>query len=737
MPEDGDGLPGGPSGAGPHGPTDPPRDGSAAPEPKHDDSGEQSDTTFSGAPPSDPAQQISEAGAAPGRAAETAGQMREARSDWHVNGTHDLVMGDKMVNVVTISGRRDTRIRLRELGEEELSLVLEAFSPPSGLDGVIQTVGRYPVTLVRGVRGSGRTATALHALLALEDTPSAIYRLDPATDLRDVSAGELTEKCALVLGDTESGRSFTVPRFELDRLALELNGHGCRLVVTVNESDPLPQYGFLVAAADVGCPPDSVTVIERHLQFRLGPGGEARVAQLMADPRMARLQQDHLGPGCTVEDAAIVARCIAEEEFGDVPGQLDVDRRMAARREAAYAEWFVGLPDTRTRCMAIAMAVLAGQPHETVSDAAEGLLGLLDPMSRERQTLTPPSPFGNPRKRELDLLNAMTDNVRQWTRHGELPVEVVRFAVEGFGRRLFLHVWEEYGDVRGCVLNWLHDLGRHPSAGVRARAATAVGVLSCRVFDHVYGKVLMPWATSKNQRFQESAATALGVPGRDPALRPVVFSLIEEWENDGRRTVRCTAARAYGASLGTERPGESLGSLAHLVEDQDVGLRAVVAQSLAELLAEEPDTFVDRVLDLLSDWVQNRKNRLDAAGRFAFLILAVDLETEAGEDGQRVAWPALLWLCIQNEHRLQQLAHLWWRVLNSTDLYLAAREVLGRWAERAEPSDEVGAELERLALAVARDPRTSSIVRRLATTWSGDDGTSPRTGARILASLPA
>jgi hypothetical protein len=401
---------------------------------------------------------------------------------------------------------------------------------------------------------------------------------------------------------------------------------------------------------------------------------------------------------------------------------------MARRSSDDIDIWFRTLPYVKTRCYAIALAVLNGLPTEYVAEAAEKLRVRLEPAAPSMllgpdsvlPRLEPGDPFASSRQDRLWRLRARTRRDRFLSAVGWVPTEVVEYADDAYAAGVVERAWREY-QIQDQLLDWLRDLGTHPADPVRANATAALGLLATHAFEQVRERVLEAWAASADEREREAAAFTLQVPADTPGLQIRAKRLTRKWYSDRTNpATQATAARSFGYSIGRADPEYALTNLDRLAMVDSWIVAVAVGHGLADLLAADIDRRAAGIFATLLRWLDDRER--GPTGELAFLTLAsyLDVEPDPAADRPRVdEWPALLELADRHPRLRGALAHLWRRVLHGIRASLADK-VLRGWAGYAEYDDRLCVVLGQFARAVAEGhERSRQHLLRQAAEWVG------------------
>jgi hypothetical protein len=642
-----------------------------------------------------------------------------------VNG--DMIQGDKITLNMPGVGRSISLVRLSARQLED------AYEETSEYDNLVRCIRRARVALVRGPEGFGKTMLTARALRP-DHPQGAVFKLDGSTDPGDLNLREhVAPGSAVLWSDVSEGWLAKLTEHTVLSWANDCDDLHVHVAIAVKDQQPLQDLARWVdEVVQIRERPDARRVVRRHL-LRLQP----TALDLLERKDVAQVVDRELAEQPSPAHAAWIARLLAQDAHMPSEVARRVEERLRTRNKETRLDWFARLPDLRSRCFAIALAVLNRLPQEYVSLAADDLCDHLEP-PREPLTLAPApprDPFGTSRSGLLALLCAEATHRTDWqTPHGTVPVTVLLYQDPSMPRDLLDHVWEEFHQVRPDLLAWLGRLAADDSLHVRTRAAMALGVFAEHAFDQIKHQVIDAWAKD-DQAHRDNAALALSVPATTDAFRDVVGSVVAGWAADENERLQACAARAYGSSLGLEDPGASLRGLRRLAVTDSADVAVAVSLSVAELVTETPPVVATRVLAELEAWMRAPSAQERFVGALAAWGLMDRYTSEWDAEGRRQRmWPTLFRLADRSAALCAQVAALLHCGLNGQE-YQAFADALDDWARAMDPDAEGRNLLSRLLAATASDVRTRRILGRRAQLWAGRTGQSPLTGNAVLAAL--
>ena len=635
----------------------------------------------------------------------------------------DAVMGNKNVGAqIFLGGADPKRLTVIRLSAETVDEA-NAFVKPGGYDRIARFAKDRSLLVLCGSAGSGRTATALHVLVA-ETGRRSIHEIHGDTDFELLAVGTLPRGTGIIMRDITMRAAARLDEFMLRRLDDLLTARGQKLIISAQESQA---WGCGAVAAshtvELGDRPDPHEVLARQLRWRLGASRAAQCERLLGRPDVAAVVREHLGPERSLGEAARLAAILSDASAWPDTAAEAARAAMDTGSAADFEDWFdklAGEQDERDQCYAIALAVLHGLSNEKVAKAGGQLERFLAPETAEaRDERRPKRVFGSGNRTRLAKVRAIQAPPAE-TGPAQDPAPVVRFVHRDYPPRVLAHVWSEYDDARKGLTDWLRAVGDTPLEDVCVHAGVAVGALARVSYDHVFEEIVRPWALSGSINQQDAAAAALQTIGEDGRYRERVTALLGEWAEPGRPvSLQTTAARAYGCRYGAERLDTAVRVLGELAEREQWPVVRAVAWSLSELIASQAPGAAERVFELLGTWVGSRKPLLRSVGHLAFLFAAgdlVDQDSGIAEPGAKVP----VFLRFDRDPRFAPIhRYLWVRVLSSTDMSKAARGVLTAWARTVQDS-AVGrrALVEFLWALSGADPRAGDIVRLLTRDWT-------------------
>jgi len=558
---------------------------------------------------------------------------------------------------------------------EDLAKVRAIYVSPSPYVQAQYILAEKHVLILWGQAHWGKWTTALHLLSALH--ADEILEIKPDVDLEGLRSSELKPKRGYVIDTLAPDSAEKLNAFVLNRLSSRLREQHSHLVVTVDSRVSLSKEtlsDYLVIWSDV---PDRGQLLEKHLAWYLTDTDMlARARELSQADAVQQFLTTHLLPGEVDRLAELLA--------GVARGELKLEEALArfeARARQQVEAWFETHTDLEERTFMLSLAVFNGANYQAVVEADEHLQSLIKPPPAEDEPPGTDSIFGTTRSQRVKEACAHLVQGYEEAEFGRSPVELIVLDNPTFQPAVLHYTWHEYDRLRRPLLDWLRDLGFHPSFDVRARAAAAVGELSKYNFGYVRGEVLLPWANHQNSRARAAAALALGIPVWEGEFAPQVLGLLHHWATLRNNWRLCwTAAAAYGGLVGLRFPDTALRDFHTIAQAEDLRLFRVLSRSVANLFEAGrlvPDYYL-KVLDALVAWIADPKSRIvTLTGLLIFLELALEARVEAEPEGG--TWPTLLWLAREDEAYRDRVTSLWRCALNTKSARKLALETLRQW----------------------------------------------------------
>ncbi|XRQ12198.1 hypothetical protein ACN3XK_15270 [Actinomadura welshii] len=622
------------------------------------------------------------------------------------------------------------RGRVAPLRPHDVEEAERAFVEPDDFDELHRRARGRRIVILQGDRDSGRFAAARRLLCVLCEGDRALFGVDPAIELHELTSEDLTEGAGYVYRDPVRPGALTA--FGLDKVAALLEDADARLVITVDSARPLADPRAAELVLRPGRVRDRREIVRALLALELGT---AKAGILLGEPGVPELLDEQLSLDGPPRHARSVARELLHAYRQALPIARTAEQALRLRDDEQLAEWFASLKSLSLQCMAVSAAVLNGEPYETVALAAMRLRNGLEPGSPHRDSLRGlDDPLTPTRRKWLSSLGARTVPSTVRLRYGATaPTEVIRYLDPYAQGKVLGYFWSEFDEQRPRLLDWLRWCAEHPLESVRARTAVATGFLATRAFDLVRALVIEPMARDGGPRDRTVAAAALhATVTQRPALGESVQELLRGWSKPGRPVqLRATSARAWrveyeaGASAALDR-------LEQHASDDTVGVVAAVCESVTELWETEWDGA--EVPARLLGWTRASDENLRLTARLAFLIAAGQLVRRL--PGDDFDWPGLLHIAAMDAARMHDIAALWREVLNDRVVQEKAHEVLAEWARTADEAPVVRRSLARLARAVAADRTTAGRLRYAARGWAADKAASASSSsADVLTAL--
>jgi len=615
---------------------------------------------------------------------------------------------------------------------EDLNKVDIVYVTPSLYTQAQRLLAEKHVLILWGQAHWGKWTTALHLLSALH--AEEIFEINPDVNLEGLQLSGLESKRGYVIDTIAPDSAENLNTFVLNRLSRRLREQDSHLVITVDSRVPLSKEalsGYLVVWSDV---PDRVQLLERHLAWYLTDDSLTRALELSQADAVQQLLSTHLLPGEVDRLAELLA--------GVARGKLELEEALArfeARTLQQVETWFEAHADLEERTFMLSVAILNGANYQAVVEADERLQSLIRLQPAEDEPPVTDSVFGSTRSQRVKEACAHLVQGYEEAEFGRSPVELIMLDNPTFQPAVLHYAWHEYDRLRSHLLDWLRDLGFHPSFDVRARAAAAVGELSKYNFGYVRGEILLPWANHRDSRARAAAALALGIPAWEGEFAPQVLGLLHHWSTLRNNWRLCwTAAAAYGGLVGLRFPDTALRDFHAIAQTEDLRLFRVLSRSVANLFEVGrlvPDYYL-KVLDALIAWMADQKAKIVAlTGLLIFLGLAREAKIEAEPEGG--AWPTLLWLAREDETYRDRVTSLWRRALNIKSARQIALETLHYWLLKVDDDTRLYDPLEQIvaALVAQGTNREKERLQFYLDRWASHPKEKSESAAKILSTL--
>jgi hypothetical protein len=629
--------------------------------------------------------------------------------------------------------------------------VRSAFVGPDGWDDVhARAIGRA-VTILTGRRGWGKQGAAIRLMLATPDRQ--LFQIDRGLEFAELAdqiqqglearspqascVGFLLEEPQQFAGLTGS---------VLQGVEEELSRAGAQLILTIGSDLSGLDQDLSRFVTDLPGPPDFKRLVADRLAHELG---QDHADKLLAEAANRQLIAELLEDEASCARSVALAQELAAEyrrflEGGEFRRQR-IRPRVLGHGASLIETWFARLPDTKSRALAISLAVLPGLSFECVATSSLKLLAKLDLTTPSQLIMSSGDdiapegsrPFRMTRREWLRKLNAVVDLAEIRGPYGVSRSEIVAYEEHDFATKVLKHAWSGF-DVQEILLHWLKQLAEDDSEQVRIHAGLALGQLACWSFEYICDSVLVPWAYSDKEERREAVAYALSrVASTEPLLRKQARLLAVGWyANREEPYAQATAARVHGLALGQAEPVAAIEALTRLLVVDDIWVAIAVGEGITDLLAPELESanpgsegnssgLITTALMALNVAMADRE-RTEMAQLASLMVTAGLLTDGPGQDAANVEWPALLWLTQRRAQTREPIVALWRHMLDIALFHEQAHGVITAWALYAEADLDVREAFLRLARAIVRGhPRCRAILSRYAELWSSSQNLQP------------
>ncbi len=614
---------------------------------------------------------------------------------------------------------RATALHAAAVSEQTLIVLRATYVRGGAYARLARVLADRRLVVLRGVPGSGRTATATHLLDQV--CPGRVSRLTGDLDARSVGAAPLEPGRGYLL-ELDSADAPILDEARLHQLSALLGTRDCYCVLVV---DTHPRFRGPLAGYAVDSPPaDARTVLARHTAAATATESDqvrVRAAELLEEPAVTGSLDD----APALSEVAYRASRLVRVARGELSYAEFVREAADSVRQLA-AGWFAGLHDLargsggeealRSAAFRIALAVLDGLPYHLVAEAGEILAWELIITAWPYRIPGRP-PFGlDPRSRLASCRARLVTAVVE-VGDAEVPVDAAELADEAIGPAVLEHVWRNHHNLRRPLVRWLQDLGADPRAIVWVRAALCAGLLCALDFPYGFEELIGPWAASDVPRRRLFAAMALDSASADERVRPAVRHLLRAWARDGDEALRWTAAAALRHECGLREPEQALAEL------RLIGAAPSATPRLAQLASDSVATLLARgatqpALRCLAQWrdAAHPAQRTFAAltvARLAGRDVGATMPAATGAAAARPRWPLLLMLADAEPDLAAPIADLLRWALADDTARRATLAALGSWARAASTDRACLVALVGFLPSLAATPEVSALLHGL------------------------
>lgn len=555
----------------------------------------------------------------------------------------------------TGGNRRARKIGLDAVDPAHVADYTAAYVRPDGYDDALNVLRDTHLLVLAASAGIGRDAAIFSLLTEVLGEHTELFGVAGFDHAWPVPEAE-DQAYLVVVGDVVAA---ALDDAWLTRTSERLRVSGSYLVLCMNQlSGPLAgatrRAEFIV---DTLRAPDPVRVVRARI-VQSGTVDEVTIDDLLSEFDVRGVLAERPRPRFAVQVATTIVEATAAGQ--DVRAAL-------ARLSDPFGqadEWFTDHDKPESIAFAVATAVLEESSYLTLSDAAVALFEALAP----EQECPPPLRFRRRMAAE-----------QPWIELTPGSPAVVRFRSPLMQSVVLDYAWYELDGMRPALQTWLRTMIAHPDVEVRARAATAAGMLAVQDFQHALHRFIRPWASSQSFIVRHSAAVALSVIGAAPNHTERVWTLLRQWTSEVHRAagkrLASTAGSTAGGPLGVADPARALRVLNDLVEADDWTLLEPVVLSVFQLV---DGGRAAEVLDALLDWTENESDaELVVKGLTAFSFTVREQAiASADEDAGAPGWPRLL---TDDDKYLASLGELWARALACRPVRDLAIEALREW----------------------------------------------------------
>lgn len=618
---------------------------------------------------------------------------------------------------ITYSGRRVFVQRQILENPDYVEREFETYVPVPGYGDMCDKLDAIGLLVLRGIPGSGRTATARMLFRASRCRRIGTLSVNTDDDLFYILHEHLTCPAAGAQPLMSAGDGYIIEvtgdlpaKGPLRGFAEAVRLSHARVVVLVDSATEgeLPVSEFELIHS---WPRSRRDVMARHLDARLRdqrgtgsePVGECQKQILDHQVVLSRL---NLAPSVhrIVEMARFLAKNVDQlpaKGVGRLVNDWDDSARSIAReilKGNAPPEKPYLIP--QQQAFRIAYGVFHEQPLAYAFQTGELLLQKLTSVEVRKRPLKT-----RVFDRSVEALIHSKMVASTATNEDEQPRRA-RLVDESLILSILEVAWHEYAQLREPLTDWLDDLAGRSNPHVRVRAAQIVGLLATFDFTSVSEELIKPWA-KRRAVYRYAAALAMDQIARHPPLSSAAKRRVEDWTSSNLVTEQDTAARWYGLRTDKEAVAKAVKELHSLGGRPQLrgGASIAVAMSLLFLNGN-----VDEVVDELGRWIGSKNPYLPHHAVRTLLILSDP------RGAAKMGRTRLSDLAAADAEREMILVRMWRRALASRTVGGPAWNALREWLIEVDRHDERYPLMESMATQIFTDALTGRALFNL-TLW--------------------
>lgn len=427
-----------------------------------------------------------------------------------------------------------------------------------------------------------------------------------------------------------------------------------------------------VTVTDLGAV-DSAEVLRRHLLDLDDSIEPSQIEGIIEDPQVRSFLLEWSEPRYLTYAAHIACESL------DAGVSLSESLRGIRDPRPFVAQWFLENEHaSEALAFTVSVAVLEDSSYLTVADAANRLLRDIELYPRARTSIR----FQRDVLAQHTLVKAYSAEI---DKSADAP-RTMRFRNTLVQPAVLEYLWMQFDDVRPALLTWLSELISQRNTEVRARAATAAGMLALQDLEYALDRFLTHWASSKEYARRQAAAIALGFVASQPEFAEEIWHLVADWAEtagSGNQRLPSTAAIMLGGPLGTREPARTLALAQKLLRLGGWSLLETISVAVLQVASGGHGS---EVLRALVSWTSmDGDESLALKSLVVFVVVASAAKTEPEpkwpDEGQHATNESALLIdaLMEAGNSRYEFPELWGRALSSREVRPIALQALRDW----------------------------------------------------------